>query len=231
MNYDILKIAFIFIFGLITTEIYNIYLPRNKKLLIKEKILYSFLYGVIVYLIYDFLNYLISSISFLLFCPLHSKEYITEIKPTITFLFNTLEQKENLKLGGVNIAFLVFISISFGGILSYIRTKKFFSLIGNKLLLKDSSVGGDSLLESIYETNHKLYKPLLNMWVQIKLLDGSAHYFGDLQMYEVFDDRIELLLFDVDIYFEKNTSDKNYSQHAVYLNLKPGTFQIEYNNG
>lgn len=223
MNYEFLKIALIFIFGLIATETYNIYLPRSKKLLFKEKLLYSFLYGIYTYLIYDGLRFLKTR-----FIDTSSNTTFISI---IEFVFNNISKEHNFNLKVIDIIVLSIISILLGVFLSWVRAQKLMFKIGNKLRLKDTSVGGDSLLENIYEIDDETYIPLRNMWVQVKMLDGSASYFGDLKIYEVYSDKVELLLLDVTVYFKKNNLKKTYEQYAVYLNLKPGTFKIEYNNG
>lgn len=222
MDYKFFKVALIFVFGLITVEIYNIYLPRSKKILFKEKFLYSFLYGSFIYIVYDIVSYI--SVAY------NNRMSEVEFKSLFMIIFNDLpKSEESFKFTIGMIIKLTIISILFGFFLSHFRTKRYAIKFGNKFMLKDPSIGSDSLLESIYEIDEENFIKIRNMWVQIKLLDGTASYLGFLTNYEMYSDRVEILLDDVDIYFEKNIfKEKNYKQHSIYLNLLHGTYIIEY---
>lgn len=215
MNPFILNIAIIFLPGIIVTSILQFFNTLNKKYTSITFFLYSFLNGIFTY--------------FILFYFRKKSLFLT----LNTLVLNTSSKKSNDITLFITHDFDFFLSLiiaCFLGILfSFIRNRGYLHSLAFHLKITYES-GFDSIIEYIYKDNSNYTNSLKLSYVNVKLLDGSAIYQGKLIMQEFRIEFTEILLNDVDIFFKNNPLDENkkYHQSDIYLQLKPGTFIIEW---
>lgn len=210
-NETIIKILFLFLPGIIAVSIMQYFKNKNRKYTVNETFLYSFIIGVISYVIYS----------------IFEKEVITKL-----INYNT----NNFPLVTKDIFYLCSIGILLGVMFTYLRThgviNKIFSYF--KISYED---GYETVLETIHKYDFGELEKVREKFVQIKLLDGTADYFGFIKHYEIHNEYTEFLLFGndsikkepVEIIFKNNLGpSKEYKQDAVYLLLKNGSFVIEF---
>lgn len=214
MNPFIFSLAIIFLPGIVTTSILQFFNTLNKKYTQMIFFLYSFLNGVITYfIIFSFRkkNLFLTLNSFV--SEKTSKDS-TNLTPFITDDFD----------------FLLSLIIAFvlGLFLSFIRNRGSLHQIASKFGITYET-GFNSALEYIYKNNSIYTNSLKESFVNIKLLDGSALYQGTLMVQEFHPEFTEILLNDVTIIFPNNLGENiKYEQSDIYLQLKPGTFVIEW---
>lgn len=202
-NQTTIKILFLFLPGIIATVILEFFNEKNKKFSIKDFFICSFTLGVVSYILYS----------------IYEKDILTSL----------MNYNENLfPLKEKDIFYLSVIGLILGIILTYLRTHGKIYLLANKLKISYET-GFKDVFTSIYKSDNKDMKKLREKYIQIKLIDGTADYYGFLKHYEKHDNYTEVLLYEVDIIFNKNLgSSSEYTQEAIYLNLLNGTFQIEF---
>lgn len=210
-NETTIKILFLFLPGIISVSIMQYFKNKNVKYTVNETFLYSFINGVFSYVIYSLVN-----------------------KDILTKLINY--DNNNFPLVIDDIFYLCLIGIFLGVFFTYLRTHGIINKIFRyfKISYED---GYETVLETIHKYDLDELEKVREKFVQIKLLDGTADYFGFIKHYEIHNEYTEFLLFGndsikkepVEINFKNNLGPtKEYKQDAVYLLLKNGSFVIEF---
>lgn len=88
--------------------------------------------------------------------------------------------------------------------------------------------GFSNALDFIYNSSFSQAKEIRKSYVNIKLLDGSASYYGQLVVQEIHPTYTEIVLKNPDVFFKNNQKSVSYEQDAIYLQLIPGTFFMEF---
>lgn len=197
--------------GIIFSTILQIFNIRNKNYSKFKFYLYSFIFGIIIQ---------IFTYSFIFKKDIMSYNDI-----------NKLEVKEFFILLIITIIIaLLFVFIKNNGIIYKIAF--YFGIT--------FETGFETLLDSIYHSSIKKINAPRNCFVRIKMLDGSATYYGTLEGYDIHETYIEILLNVSRIFLKNNPPDisnnlelkktKKYYKDCkyIYLQLKPCEFQIEY---
>lgn len=196
-----INLILIFFSGIIVTTILQLFNARNKKYNQIELVFSTFVNGM-------FLNIVIFKFVFK--------------KSFINILY------ENLKINENEFFISIFFSIFMGILFVYIRENGILHLIAYKCNISFTS-GFENILDMIMKDSDKDIKDLKKCFVNIKFLDGSVNYQGKIKAQETQANYIEILLENVQIDFPKNIfENKEYFQPAVYLQLIPGTFKIEF---
>ena len=213
-NNTTIKILFLFLPGIITVAILQLFNEKSKKYSLNETFFFSFVSGIISYIIYSFFN-----------------------KEVLIKLINYDDL--NFPLTTLDIFYLCLIGTALGVLFTFLRTRGTIHNLANKVKISYET-GFETVLATIYKSNFPEMETLRGKYVQIKLFDGTADYYGFIKYYECFDNYTEFLLFgtdslsdnvqeQVEITFKNNSnSNKNYTQSAVYLKLPNGSFSIEY---
>lgn len=214
-----IKILFLFLPGIFSTTILELFNEKNKKYSVNERIFYSFILSILSYFLYLILVKI--------FYQSNNKNLLIEL-----INFNGTSFPLSIR----EIFFLSLIGVALGIIFTILRTQGLIHKYTCKYRISYET-GFNSVFKTIYKSNEKEMKNLREKYVQIKLLDGTADYYGFIKLYEIHDNYIEVLLFgsetlangDVEINFKNNLRNpKEYTQKAIYLILLNGTFIIEY---
>lgn len=212
-NETTIKILFLFLPGIISTAILQIFNEKNERFSIKEYFVYSFIFGIISYLLYSF-------------TPWNNN-------PDIFYSLITYDNK-SFPLRTKDIFFLSAFGVALGILFCFIRNCGITHLVANKFKISYET-GFKNVLTTIYKSNDKDAQMLRKCYAMVKLLDGTADYYGYLKYYEIHENYTEICLCkddksgEVDINFTKNLGNsKEYRQNGVYLNLLNGTFTIEF---
>lgn len=214
MNPFVLNLLIIFLPGIITTSILQFFNTLNKKYTQLIFFLYSFLNGILTYLIIFFFR---KKSLLLTLNTLSSSVSTDKSNPVALFITHDLD-----------FLFSLIIACFLGFLFSFIRNRGYLHSLAFHFGISYES-GFDSIVEYIYKDNSNYTNSLKSSFVNIKLLDGSAIYQGKLIMQEFRPEFTEILLNDVNIFFKNNPLDnREYHQSDVYLQLKPGTFIIEW---
>ena len=213
-NNTTIKILFLLLPGIITVAILQFFNEKNKKYSLNETFFFSFIFSIVSYIIYSFFD-----------------------KGVLVRLINYDDL--NFPLTTCNILCLCLIGTILGLIFTFLRTRGAVHRVANILKLSYET-GFKTVLETIYKSNFPVMETLRGKYVQIKLFDGTADYYGFIKYYESHDNYTEFLLFgtdclsddeekQVEITFKNNSNpSKTYTQSAVYLKLPNGSFSIEY---
>lgn len=209
ISIELIKIAITFFPGVLITLILQLFNQKNKVYSNFQFVMYSFINGVFIFILLYFFNL--------------KDIFFSETKDIIAIL---------QKLPSKTIFFILLITILTGLTMVYIRGSALIHLITLKLRVS-FGVGFPTLLDAIYNSKERYMVNLQDSIVHIKLLDGSADYYGILAYYEIYDDSVEFIIKDVDIRFKNNpypidNPSIEYDKDSIYLNLKKFTFQIEY---
>ncbi|MGL6113524.1 MAG: hypothetical protein ACRC1R_00655 [Cetobacterium sp.] len=125
----------------------------------------------------------------------------------------------------------LFISFGFalflGTIVSLLRNCGFLHNLAFKFHISYEH-GFSNALDFIYNSSFPQAKEIRRSFVNIKLLDGSASYYGELIVQEIHPTYTEIVLKKPDIFFKNNRKSLIYEQDAIYLQLIPGTFFMEF---
>ncbi len=216
MNPFIFSLAIIFLPGIVTTSILQFFNTLNKKYTQMIFFLYSFLNGAITYFIIFFFKKKSLFETLNSFLSGKTSKDSTNLVPFITNDFDFLLS--------------LVIALILGIFFSFIRNKGSLHRIASSFGITYET-GFNSALEYIYKDDTLYTNSLKESYVNIKLLDGTAIYKGILVVQELHPEFTEILLHNVEILFINNPLEtKKYRQNDVYLQLKPGTFVIEWYN-
>ncbi|MGL4866208.1 MAG: hypothetical protein ACRC3I_11865 [Cetobacterium sp.] len=191
------------------------------------KIMITFFPGIIATSVLQFFNprnKKYSSVEF----TLYSFVYGVIISIGINHFFNTGLDFSLNSLPDKNELVLSFFVAFFVGITSsFLRNCGLFHAIAHQFHISYES-GFENALDFIYKSSFKNAKLIRKSYVNVKLLDGSATYYGEIVVQESHSDYVELVLKNVSIFFKNNPKDVRYEQDAVFLQLVPGTFFIDF---
>lgn len=141
-------------------------------------------------------------------------------KTGLDFSLKMLPTKEDLL---ISFGFALFLGI----FVSFLRNCGFLHNLAFKFHISYEH-GFDNALDFLYKSSFSEAKKIRKSYVNVKLLDGTATYYGSLVAQEVQTTYTEIVLKEVDIFFKNNPLSNKYKQDAVYLQLVPGTFFIEF---
>lgn len=138
----------------------------------------------------------------------------------LDFSLKTLPTKEDLL---ISFGFALFL----GMFVSFLRNCGLLHNLAFKCHISYEH-GFSNALDFLYKSSFSEAKKIRKSYVNVKLLDGTATYYGSLVAQEVQTTYTEIVLKEVDIFFKNNPLSNKYKQDAVYLQLVPGTFFIEF---
>ena len=224
MNFEIFTLGVVLFPGVIVTSILQFFNIKSESYNNIKFCLYSFIYGLIIELFY-FSFSLKENLKFEIGVGKDAKVKLRDFIISINWK---------------DIFWLLIISIIIGVILSFLRNSGYVHGRASRYRITYET-GFKTLLYSIYHSQEEYFVNVAKCYVYIKLLNGKAGYYGVLMAYEDQKDYIEILLKNVDIYFENNLPSisqneeereappkKNYKKPYLYLQLRPCEFQIEY---
>lgn len=200
ISLELIKVLIIFFPGIWITSILQFFNPKNKEYSNLRFLLYSFINGVLILFILGLLGL---------------KDFLDpNAKDVFAILYN-------LPISLIGYIFLL--STTVGLSFLCIKGNAYIHWIFYTLRFTFET-GSETLLDAIYHSKNSYLRKLQDSNVHIKLLNGQAEYYGFLQYYEKHDDLVEIILTDSKIHF----NDKEYKKENIYLQLKPLSFQIEY---
>lgn len=236
LSLNSIRVLFLFLPGIITVSILQLFNPKNKKFSVNEIFMYSFIFGVLSYLgAYGTAYIMELFISFFQYIKtpdvgLNLSELAKDSHKYINILEISLNNSD-LKISLSQITVSCTIGMILGLIATSLRNK---GIIHKKALKLGVSyeTGYPNVLSTIYKSNSAYAEKLRGAPVSIKMLDGTSSYQGRVKYYDFNESHIELLLEEVTIFFKNNEKGlpKLYKQDSVYLTLIPGTFILEFYN-
>lgn len=203
---SVIKIIFLLFPGVIATYILQLSNKKKGKYSQEHLCMYSIIFSIISYLIFNFFLFVFEINSF------HNMIEILLNNDTVT------------KLEIRDFIWPIFIGVVLGILAILIKTRGWLNTILIKLKISNEP-GFTSVLSTIYNQDNEYYKSLTKRYICIKLLDGSAEYYAELDLYEEHEGYIEVGLYQPNITLK---GKEPYDQPYVYLTLANGTYHIEY---